>query len=539
MPEATALHAGAGAPPEPGRCLLLTTNDSEANFDGPRIGAPGLAEFLVPVARVAGEKRRMQAQRGTGNVLLVEGGDVLQGRYLARADGNRAAAAAAALRLYERAGYDLGVLGNHEFDGGPRVLRAALEGLARYRLLVANLDAAGTSLDPATDKRAGERLHEATALVACGGMRVGFFGLLTPTTKTISDFGDVRFAADPLVGPARAAVAALRSQGADVVVALTHLGVGQDVDLALAVTGIDAIVGGHSHTALPVARRVGATWITQAGARFAHLGRLEFVRAAAGGFDPAQTTWRLDPIDAGMAADPAIVAAVDSLRATLVPERTIGTRAVPWDLTPPGLLPYAQRTARAMAAHATQATGRSIDGALMNLGGLRSATVYPAGPVTNVEVAAIHPFSNRLVVIELSGAQLRAVLEHVCSAAGDDRHGAGAVTWGISFRCDVARPPVRYVWQDNRPTAIAMPGERVVDATVGGRPLKPRATYHLATLDYLAKGGSGYFALTLGDCRCLDGQPFVPTRPCAGTPLLSDIIEQAVRAGAMDADLPK
>ena len=523
---------------QPGRCLLLTTNDSESNFDGPRAGAPGSQEFLVPIARVAGEKQRMQADRGAANVLLVEGGDVLQGRYLARADGNRADAAAAALGLYERAGYDLGVFGNHEFDGGPKVLRAALERLTRYRLLVANLDAAGTALDPVTDQRAGGRLYEATALVECGGLRVGFFGLLTPTTKTISDFGDVRFASDPLVSPAREAVAALRGAGAEVVVALTHLGVGDDVALAAAVTGIDAIVGGHSHTALPQARRVGRTWITQTGARFANLGRLEFVRGADGGFDPAQTSWRLDPIDGALAPDPAIVAAAAALRATLVPERTIGSRAIAWDLTPGRLVPYARRTARAMATRASAATLRPVDGALMNLGGLRSATLYPVGPVTNVDVAAIHPFPNRLVVVDLPGAHLRAVLEHICSAAGDDRHGAGAVTWGIAFRCDVQRKMVRYEWQDNRPIRIAEPGERVLDATVAGRPLQPSATYRLATLDYLAKGGSGYFPLTLGDRRCLDGQPFVPARPCETTPLLADVIEDAVRAGTLDADLP-
>lgn len=284
QPMQTPAVVAAVAPVEK-RCLLLNTNDSESNFDGSRCGdkacpTPTTSGFLGTIARIAGEKQR-QLQKRPGGVLLVEGGDVLQGRYLERQDGDRALAAKQAWHLYDRAGYDFGTLGNHEFDGGPKVLRTAMQGLQRYRILMANLDAVGTSLDPTTTT--GRPLYDETALVDCGGIKVGLFGLLTPSTKTISDFGDLRFrnADDTLRVSARAAVAALKSQGAQVIVALTHIGLEDDKVLANDVPEIDAIVGGHSHTVLPQRVQVGKTLIVQTGSRFAYLGFLIWLWMAA------------------------------------------------------------------------------------------------------------------------------------------------------------------------------------------------------------------------------------------------------------------
>jgi 2',3'-cyclic-nucleotide 2'-phosphodiesterase (5'-nucleotidase family) len=515
------------APAGPGRCLLLTTNDSEAHFDGAR-DAEGT--WLGSIARVAAAKQAAIQERGTGNVLLLEGGDVLQGRYMTRQDGNRKQAAVAALQLYERAGYDYGVLGNHEFDAGPKILRAALEGLSRYRIVVSNLDAQGTALDPVTADPQ-RPLYTETAVVDCGGIRLGLFGLLTPSTKTISDFGDVRFPADAVHGPARAAVQKLRAGGAQVVVALTHLGIEHDVVLAQAVTGIDAIVGGHSHTKLSEPRRVGATWITQTGSHFSGLGRLDLVAADGGGLAGAGTTWQVQPLDAHP-EEPTIKAAVDELRQSLLPEVVLGERKVAWDLRPGlGLYEYGRRAARGLLQH-VQRLGRPVDAALLNIGGLRSATLYPPGPATSLDVAAIHPFPNRIVVVRLTGAQVKLLAEHTC---GGSERGVGA---GIAFACDNTRRPIDYTWRDHKPTAVAFPGERVQGLELGGKAVEPTRTYAVATLDYLARGGSGFFALTQGERTCLDGAPFAMPQGCPNSPLLADVIGAEVTLGTLDAPLP-
>ena len=522
------------------RCLLLTTNDGEAHFDGPRLGPDLTSPYLMPVARVAGEKLRLAALY-PGRVLLVNSGDDLQGRYMEREDGNRALAAQLAWQIYEKAGYDLGTLGNHEFDAGPKVVRTALEGLTRYRILIANLDLAGSPLDPTTTTAGPDgKLLEEARIVDCGGIRVGFFGLLTPSTRTISDFGDMRFAngEGPVNGPARRIVEKLRADGAQIVVALTHLGLDDDQQLAGAVDGIDAILGGHSHTPMTHWRKVGPTVIVQSGSRFSHLGYLELVLAANGqGLDHARTTWTLKPMTTALPLSQPVADAVDELRKTLIPERVVGVRKVAWDVTGGDKTGYGQRAARATAQFAAKATQRPVHGALLNAGGFRSATVYPPGPVTNVDVQAIHPFRNHLVLVTLTGEQLRDVMEHACSSGRNDKHGSRAVLWNLTLRCDPDKPVARYDYKDNRPVRIVERGQRVAELMIEGKPLDAKAKYTLATLDYLARGGSSYLSLREGERKCLDGKDFDDKIGCPGSPLLATVIEAAVVDGSLDQPL--
>lgn len=519
------------------RCLLLSTNDSEAHFDGAK-SSDG-SGYLGTISRVAAWKQRMAAERA-GAVLLVEGGDVLQGRFMARADGDRGQAMRSAWQIYEQAGYDFGALGNHEFDAGPKLLRFALQGLQRYRLLAANVVAQGTSLEPSESGRPAG-LFGASALADCGGIRVGLFGLLTPTSRTISQMGDVQMAADPLRQPARQAVAELRSQGAQLVILLSHLGLEEDVALATDVTGIDVIVGGHSHTRMPRAQRVGETLITQTGSRFADLGELEVVLDADGhGLDPVRSRWSLRAIDTALPVDAQVQAKVDQLRATLVPERAIGYRKQAWDLTDPrGAYSLAATAAlvkagqQAVQSWQTELRAPPVTAGLLNVGGFRSHTLYLAGPVTNLDIAAIHPFANRAVLIEVSGQQLIDTLEHGC-APGSDGHGQGLVFFGLSARCDRTKPVARYRMVDGRPVELVERGQRLVEGRIGGQPIDLKARYRIATIDYLAKGGSGYFSLTQGDRRCFDGAVFSGDGKNCPSPMMADLIEGAVKAGTFE-----
>ena len=529
----------APTPAGPKRCLLLTTNDSEAHFDGPKaVTATTGAVTLGSIARVAAYKQQLLHQR-PGGVLLLEGGDVLQGRFMERADGDRAQAARLAWQLYEAAGYDYGTLGNHEFDAGPQVVRHALKGLSKYRILTANLDADATSLDP-REPGFADGLYGKTAIVNCGGIRLGLFGLLTPTTRTISQIGDVRFFDDPINTPARAAVAHLRAQGAQLVVALSHLGLGEDIDLAKDVSGIDAIVGGHSHTPMPRAKVVQGTWITQAGSRFAWVGQLDLALAATGvGLDPLLSRWHMTPVDQQMPIDANLEARVTHLRSHLIAEVVIGQRPVSWDLTQPRG-DYGQKAARMAAQVVRKALPQlhkiaPVVGGLLNTGGFRSHTVYPPGPVTNLDVFAIHPFRNRLLAVKLSGQGLIDTLEHGC-APGSDGHGQGLVLWGLTMRCDRTKAEQTYTYENGKPIAILQRGQRLVEATVGGRPIDKRQFYTLATLDYLAKGGSGYLPLRTGERLCLDGQPF-GREPSCNSPMFNEVLERAVGEGWFDQPL--
>lgn len=532
---ATAVRSVGGA--ESGRCLLLTTNDSEAHFDGERVELDPL-RYSGTIARIAATKKRLADER-EGAVLLLSAGDVLQGRYMEREDHDRKRAAREAWQLYEAAGYDLGTLGNHEFDAGPAVLAHALRGLTRYRMVVSNLAKDSTTLDNRDGK-----LWDEVSVRTCGGAKIGFFGLLTPSTRTISQFGDTRFAdpEDPVVPAARRAIARLKAAGATVIVGLTHLGFRDDLALAeeLQGSGVDLLIGGHSHTLVKRWKAVGETLVVQSGQRFSHLGHLELVTGAGGRFDPSRSSWKVVPVDEDMASDDATEKALDQLRQGYVREQVIGKRSVPWGLRGWQRHIYGARVARAVwrFAAAQNRAGVPFDGAILNSGGLRTSKTYPPGPVTNFEVRAIHPFGNRVVMVELDGEQLRDVLEHACTGGHRNALGERVELWGLRFQCDGARPGVRYKMVDGKPVAISRRGERVMNATVGGQPLVLQQTYRVAINDYLARGGSGYWAFSRGTRSCLDGSAFEPGH-CRGSATLAEVVEAAVKDGSFDAPLPQ
>ncbi len=516
-----------------GRCLLLTTNDSEAEFDGRRQSLDVPIRYRGTLDRVAGYKARQLAAR-PGAVLLVSAGDMLQGRYMTPTNGDRKGASRAAWQLYEKAGYDLATLGNHDFDAGPAVLRHALQGLKRWRFVVSNLDASSPTLNNSDGSLYVE--HEVRD---CGGLKIGFLGLLTPSTRTISKFGDTRFKDpdDPIYPAARAAVAELRRRDVDLVVAITHLGMPQDVALARAVTGIDAVVGGHSHTFAKVWKEVGQTLVVQAGDRFRYVGRLELIGKPDGGLDRKRSSWRMVRVNEEMAPDPAISKAIDTLRQDYPAEKIIGQRKVGWALAGAERPLYGSRVAREMLRKG-KATGRAPVAAMINLGGLRTSRWYRPGPVTNLEVRAIHPFSNRLAYVELDGARLREVAEQACARSHRSRGGVRVAMFGMHVRCDSSKPGVRYRRVAGKVTGIERQGQRATELRIGAVNIKPENTYRLALNDYLARGGSGFWSLTQAKRQCFDGTPW-PEGGCKVGPTIAELVEEAVRAKRFDDPLGK
>jgi len=510
------------------RCLLLTTNDSESHLDGPRVGTPLRFHYQGTLDRIAAEKRRQLRQRPQG-VLLVSAGDVLQGRYMARKDRDRRQAARRAWRLYEQAGYDVGVLGNHEFDAGPAVLRYALSGLKTFQIVTSNLDPHSPTLH-----NPKERLYKTLWTRRCGGLKLGFFGLLTPTTRNISDFGDTRFSdpQEPVLAPARRAVAALRAQRVDVIVALTHLGLRADLRLARAVSGIDLIIGGHSHTLLRKWKIAGQSVVVQSGERFGHLGYLDIKGRPGGGIIRAASSWRVRPIDEHMSPDERMKTIVSRFRADYAVEQIVGHRTKAWNLKGRERRRYGRLVAQAAMKWMRTQSGLSdkVAGAVLNMGGLRTNSIYPAGPVTDLEIRSIHPFRNRPVYLDVSGAELKEMLEHACTKGHRGHLGSRAILAGIDMRCNGERPRVRYRKSKGQVVGIAQRGQRVQRLEVAGKKIDPEGRYGIVTNDYIARGGSGYWWVTQLRRRCADGEDF-QRRRCRHLPTLADVVEEAVRAG--------
>ena len=117
------------------------------------------------------------------------------------------------------------------------------------------------------------------------------------------------------------------------------------------------------------------------------------------------------------------------------------------------------------------------DVALVNGGAIRTNRTVPAGPLTRRDVHALLPFTDVVLKLEMRGRDVRAALEH--GLAQTDREGGGFLQ--ISG--------IRLVWNPQRSA-----GQRVVSATVGGRPLEDEAVYSVAVPSYLVRGGDGYTA---------------------------------------------
>jgi 2',3'-cyclic-nucleotide 2'-phosphodiesterase (5'-nucleotidase family) len=162
-------------------------------------------------------------------VLFVHAGDALSPSLLSGFDQG-----AHMVALLNEMPLDLFVMGNHEFDFGPDVARQRLAE-ARFPIINSNVTMADGSLFPGTVE---------SRLIEVAGYRLGFFGLTTPDTAVISSPGEARFA--PVVETARVMGEKLRAAGAELVVAVAHVGRAEDQALFDARVA-DLILSGHDH----------------------------------------------------------------------------------------------------------------------------------------------------------------------------------------------------------------------------------------------------------------------------------------------------
>ena len=231
------------------------------------------------VARLATLIDELKLEHKEQPLLLLDGGDVSQGTLFHTLYQQQAFE----LRLMKQLGYDAITLGNHEFDFGTNGLSRMLTAAQEHLSSIPPIIASNLMLAPAQKKWQENGVIQPWKIIEKGGIRFGLFGLMgknadevTPAAKP-STFKDQ-------VETAKAMVKLLREeQQADVVILLSHSGVeknsngtwgGEEVEYAKQVSGIDIIVGGHSHTALHKPIQINDTIIIQAGSEIQYLGEL-------------------------------------------------------------------------------------------------------------------------------------------------------------------------------------------------------------------------------------------------------------------------
>lgn len=264
------LGASEPVPPGTGRVTLLHTNDTHSRIEpfGP---GNGQLSGRGGMARRATLVRQLRAQ--LGNVLLLDAGDVFQGTpYFNRYKG------VLDYQLMSLVGYDAATLGNHDFDNGVEGLLNAMKA-ARFPFVNCNFDFKGA---PALGERVQPWLVKEMPGVRVGitGVGVAFRGLVAPKNHEGVVWKDPVESLKPVVEHLRS------RERVDLVVVLSHLGYdnrGHQIDdlrLPVEVPGIDAIIGGHSHTFLEapvkVAQARGETHVFQVGFGGVNLGRMDF-----------------------------------------------------------------------------------------------------------------------------------------------------------------------------------------------------------------------------------------------------------------------
>lgn len=463
---------------------VLHTNDVHARYDqtledGSSCSTKAAADgkCVGGAARLATKLKELRA--GVAAIYL-DAGDQFQGTLFYNMYKEKAP-----LKILNLLKPDAQTLGNHEFDDGPLVTARYLAAVGRP-VVSANID---VSSEPAFAAPI-----PASTVLDVGGQKIGVVGLTTVETPISSSPGKT-IVFKPEASSLAAAVDDLRAKGVDKIIALTHVGYADDVELAAAVDGVDVFVGGHSHTLLsnsdkkahgpyPTVTKSKSgepVLIVQDGFAGVHLGKLDVT------FDDKGVlkSWSGDAaiLGADVPQDPEVKAAVDEMAGPLAELRTKKVGATTVDL-PNTECRYKECAIGDLIADsildATREAGVAV--VVTNGGGIRSG--FKVGDVTMGQVLEVLPFSNTVAWGEMTGAVLLADLENGLSRAHDmTLPGTGRFPQvaGLRFAFDVRKPIGQRIGK------VEVRGEG--DAWV---PLDPAKTYRVGTNNFTRSGGDDY-----------------------------------------------
>jgi 5'-nucleotidase len=281
---------------------------------------------------------------------------------------------------------------------------------------------------------------------------------------------------NPPLTAGKDAAARLRTQGAQVVVGVTHQEIAEDKALASA-ADVDVILGGHEHD--PTVAEDGKTLITKGGSDARYLVQVDLWLTRDGKL--VERSWRFREVSGRVAPDPAVEELVRAYGVRLDREldTVIGRTDVPLEARTSRLRTQETNVGDLVADLLRERLG--ADAAFVNGGAIRTNRIMPPGPLTKRDVHSLLPFTDVVLKLELSGRDLQAAVEH--GLAQTDREGGGFLQ--VSG--------VRFVW-DARLAA----GQRIVSIAVGGNPLAAEAVYSVAVPSYLVRGGDGYTAFSRG-----------------------------------------
>lgn len=456
------------------RFELITGSDSTCNAEGETKG-----ECFGGIARLktAIDAERAAAKTAGDNSVLFSAGDEFQGSLFYTQYKSEIVA-----NFMNDMGFDVVATGNHEFDDGPAEF-AKFIASAKFPIIGGNFD---TTKDPDL-----KGLPKGVIVLNIAGEKIGVIGATTEDTPEIAAPGP-NVAFESVTEYVKGAVGALEDAGINKIIVVSHIGYNVDQDLAKAVSGIDVIVGGHTHTFLGTGKGEAGPYptlvknpdgvdvpIVQAGQYGKVLGELKVTWDDAGKVISATGAPIL--LDASVKPDQGFIDRVAELGKPLeaLKAEVIGTStaAIEGDRNVCRVMECSMGNLIA-DAQLDRVKDQGVTISIANSGGLRAS--IDAGEITMGEVLTVLPFSNTLATFQISGADLIASLENGLSqieeVAGRFPQVAG----------------LKYTFDKSKPAGSRLVGDVLVKEGDAWVPLDPKKTYGVVTNNYVRGGGDGY-----------------------------------------------
>ncbi len=450
-----------------------------------------------PVGGVLSQNINEIKKANPDRTLILGGGDLYQGMPI-----SNVLKGVPVQKVLNQIGMEITTLGNHEFDWGlDTIINTSMKG-AKYSIVCSNL----------YDKATGKRVFDPYKIIEKDGVKIGIIGGITNETPTIVLPKYVEpYKFTDLADEINSSAAEARSKGADIVVALIHEGgvVGNDgtksgpvFEIAKKLNGVDAILGGHTHTIVNSISDNGIPIFiaNSSGKGFQHIKMTvdENKKAAfAGEYVDIYTDKPNGYKAANPIVDPQVTAIVDAANVELGPmfNEVIGKADDTLTRTQLGN-PFGESFLGNWSSDVIRKKA-GADVGMQNNGGLRID--IPKGDITVGTIFALMPFDNEICILDMSKAQIKTVLEQ-----GFADNGKGIQLSGLKVKYDMSRPNM----------------DRVVEISrEDGTSINDAETLKVATNDFMATGGDGF----LGFVDAGGKEPDVNTHVLIRDALIEDV----------------
>lgn len=426
-------------------------------------------------------------------VTLVDAGDAIQGEAIGTlSDGSYL------VDIMNYVGFDYAVFGNHEFDYGMDVAKSLLNG-ANAEYLACNFE----------DLTTGEPVAKAYSIATYGDLKVAYVGIVTPETFTKStpthfqdDQGNYIYSfcekdnGQQLYNAVQASIDAATAEGADVVIAIGHLGTDpmsapwRSIDVIANTTGLDAFIDGHSHSTIAgemIQNKAGEdVLLTSTGTKMENIGMMTVA---------PDGTIRTELISGYQAVDAdtdAYIKGIQSLFADKL-NQVVARSEVELVINDPVTGERIIRSKETNLGNFCADAYRKVLGAdigMINGGGIRAE--IKTGEITYGDVIAVHPYGNMMCVVEASGQEIIDTLE-VAAQAAPEELGSFLHVSGLKFTINIAVDS-SVVMDDKGMLQSIGDARRVSNVQVlqddgTYAPIDPDATYTLASHNYMIKDG--------------------------------------------------